>query len=406
MVVYGAFFLRAFSFILLLPVFTRVIEPVTWGGILVAQALAMWLIILVDFGFSLSLARKVAVNRDNIQQVRQDVGNVYSAKLMLLVPAILICWVTTHIGLLELFPAFAWWALAWAVVQGFSPLWYYQATEQMYRFSIVEIAGRLLYVGLCIWMIHSTADAYLVLALQTLTLLAVNLVTLRQLWRETAGFALSWQGGWRALREGLVLSGFTVLTSVYTTASTFLFGLFAPAAVVPQYGNADRLLRSGISLLGPLNQLLLPRSARAFASSSAEGLALARRFMLIYGGIGLVGFVGGWLLAPLVMRVLFGDQYSQSIVYFRWLLLLFPLTSVNTVIVYHVLIPNEKETIVTKIFGIISLVTLFLIFILVRPFGGVGMVIAMLVPEVIAVLALSVPALKILRKGRQKYAEY
>ena len=387
-VVYGAFFLRAFSFILLLPLFTRVIEPITWGAVLAAQALAMWLIILVDFGFTLSLARKVAVNREDLAQVRRDVGNVYSAKLLLLLPAALICWITTQVGLLAHFPALAWWALAWGAVQGFSPLWYYQATEKMHRFSVVDIVGRFLYIGLSIWLIHSTADAYLVLALQALALLMVNLVTLAQLWKETSGFALSWVGGWQALKEGFVLSGFTVLTSVYTTASTFLFGLFAPAAVVPQYGNADRLLRMGLSLIGPLNQLLLPRSARAFAQGSAKGFALARRFLLIYAGIGLAGMVGGWLLAPLAIDILFGPQYSQSLVYFRWLLVLFPLTALNTVVVYHVLIPNGKEGLVTKLYAAISVIVVGLIILLVPRLGGQGMVYAMLAPEVLALVLL------------------
>ena len=365
LVVYGAFFLRAFSFILLLPLFTRTIEPITWGGVLAAQALAMWLIILVDFGFGLSLARKVAVNREDLAQVRSDVGNVYSAKLMLLVPATLLCWITTQVGLLERFPAFAWWALAWAAAQGFSPLWYYQATEKMHRFSVVDIAGRFLYIALSIWLIHTTTDAYLVLALQAFALLLVNLVTLKQLWRETSGFTLSLAGGWQALREGFVLSGFTMLTSVYTTASTFLFGLFAPAAAVPQYGNADRLIRMSLSLIGPLNQLLLPRSARAFSRSPLEGFALARQLLLIYAGIGLAGMVVGWFLAPLAVNVLFGSHYGQSLVYFRWLLILFPLTTLNTVVVYHILIPNGRESLVTKLYGAISVVALGMIVLLV-----------------------------------------
>ncbi|CAM2898859.1 oligosaccharide flippase family protein [Deinococcus radiodurans] len=400
MVVYGAFFLRAFSFILLLPLFTRVIEPATWGGVLAAQALAMWLIVLIDFGFTLSLSRKVAINRENLTQVRVDVGNVYSAKLMLLIPAAFICWLTTQFGLLERFPALAWWALAWAAAQSFSPLWYYQAVEKMYYFSTIEIMGRLFYIILSIWLIKSTADAYMVLFLQVVALLIVHTITLVRLWREISGFILSFLGGWNALREGIILSGFTVLTSIYTAASTFLFSIFAPAGLVPQYGNADRLVRSGLSLLGPLNQILLPKSARAFAESPSKGFSLAKHLLYLYSLIGILGLFLGWLFAPLAVKLLFGSQYGQSLIYIRHLLVLFPLTAINTVIVYHILIPSGKERLVTRIYALISILALILIGLLVPTMGGKGMIYAVVIPEVIALFQLGIYSIKIEKESQ------
>ena len=138
-VVYLSFFLRAFSFIFLLPILTRIIEPAVWGGVLAAQSLGTWLALLLDFGFSISLTRKLAVDRENTEAIRQYVGDAYSAKLILFLVAAFLCVVISHFGALSYFPALAWWSLAWALAQGISPLWYYQAVENMYYLSLIHI---------------------------------------------------------------------------------------------------------------------------------------------------------------------------------------------------------------------------------------------------------------------------
>lgn len=394
-VVYGAFFLRAFSFIILLPFLTRIVDVKVWGGVLSAQSLVIWLSILMDFGFTLSLSRKIAINRENILQIRRDVGNVYSAKLLLLLPAMLITLCAIQLGTLKLFPTLSWWAFIIAALQGLSPLWYYQATEKMYLFSLIDIIGRIIYIILAVLFIHETNQAYLVLALQAISLVFVNLITISVLWKEINGFYLSFSGAIRALKEGAILSGFSILTSIYTSASTFLFGLFVSPIVVPQYGNADRLLRSGISLLGPLNQLLLPRSARAFAQGLSQGISVAKNFLLIYFAIGILGWLIGWILAPYAVQIFFGDKYQFSLIYLRKLLILFPITAINTVLVYHILIPLNLEKVITKIYSIVSILACVFIYLLVPRLGALGMVYAMLLPEFLAFLIMIIYIMRI-----------
>ncbi|GAA5514073.1 hypothetical protein Dcar01_02824 [Deinococcus carri] len=390
--------MRGFSFIILLPFLTRVIQPLTWGALLSAQALGLWLILLLDFGFTLSLSRKIAILRGDVGQVSRDVGNVISAKILLSLFAVLITYLVSHQPAIVNYQSFAWLALLWAITQSFSPLWFYQAVERMVEFSIIDMIGRVVYILSILIFVRGNSDAYLVLLLQALTLIVVNFLTISRMWKSIGGFSLSLWGGFEAIREGYVLSGFTLLTSLYTAAGTFMFGFFAPPALVPVYGNADRLARAGVSLLGPLNQLLLPRSARAFAESHQKGFTLVKRFLLFYSLIGLLGFVAGWLLAPFAVHLLFGKSYIKSVHYLRWLMVLFPLTAFNTVLVYHFLIPLARDKIVTFIYTMISFITLCLIFLLVPRYRGDGMIIAMIFPEFLALIILSLIYFKAYRR--------
>lgn len=398
-VVYTAFLLRAFSFLLLAPLFTRVIRPETWGAVLAAQALATWLILLLEFGFSLSLAQHLAIERHDPEQVRRRVGGIMSAKLMLTVLVLALTWVASGIGVLRDHPALAWWAGGWAVAQGLSPVWYFQAVEQMRWFSVVDIFGRLAYLVLAALLVRETEQAYLVLALLAITSALTSILTFRTMLQRTGGVPLSLAGGRAALREGLTLSGFTLVTSIYSTASVFLFALLAPGGLVAVYGNADRLVRAGISVMAPLNQLLLPRSARAFASSSAEGWRLARRYLVLYGVFGLVALALGWWLAPWIVGLMYGRAYEGSVHYFRWLLCLVPLTALNTVLAYHVLLPTGRATRMTAIYMAVSLLSLGLLWTLVPTWQGDGMLVAMLMPEVAAGLLLLVTVWRLRRAG-------
>ncbi len=388
-VVYLSFFLRAFSFIFLLPILTRIIEPAVWGGVLAAQSLGTWLALLLDFGFSISLTRKLAVDRENTEAIRQYVGDAYSAKLILFLVAAFLCVVISHFGALSYFPALAWWSLAWALAQGISPLWYYQAVENMYYFSLLEIAGRLAYILITLLFVKTSGQAYLIIAFQALTLLAVNGVALFRLSREVGSFKLSVPGAVRALKEGAVLSGFSIITSVYTAASTLIFSLFASPTSVSIYGNADRLVRAGISTIGPLNQVFLPRSSRAFAASVPQGLSEAKKLLALYLAFSVFVFAGVWIAAPLLTDILFHSNRNETLLYLRWLTLLFPLTSVNTVIVYHILIPLGEEKFVTKLYTFVSIVAIAAIILLVSLYGATGMVGAVIIPEVLALLVLT-----------------
>lgn len=403
LIIYLAFFLRAFSFVFLIPIMTRVIDKDLWGNVLAAQSLAMWLIVIVDFGFTLSLTRKIAVNRENNEAVRDAVGDVYSAKIILILPMLFVALLAQGFTSLSAHPSFIWSALLWAISQGMSPFWYYQATERLTYFSKIEIMARIIYIFIVVLFIKSNDQAYLAILSQGLTVLAVCITTLTVLWREIHGFTISFSGGIRALREGATLSGFSILTSVYTSASTFIFSFFALAPAVAIYGNSDRLLRAGVGLLGPLNQLFLPRSSRAFKESVDAGLNLARRLLGAYLIIGIIGFITAWSAAPFAIDIILGNNYREVSNYLRMLLIIFPLTCVNTVLVYHIFIPLNREKYVTLIYTVASVISLICIPILSSKFSVTGMVASMIIPEVVALTLLLASLRRVIHHGRTSY---
>ena len=402
-IVYLAYVSRAFAFVLLVPVLSRAISKEVWGSVLVGQALTVWLVLLLEFGFALSVARAVTVRRHDPAFVARLLGDVVSAKLMLAALAVVLAVpVILASSALRAHPLLGALATVQALVQGFGLLWYYQASEQLYRYSLADLAGRALYLPGVLLLVRGDARAPWVFGLAILTGLLVNLWTYRDVRRQLPPTALSWRGGLRTLREGALLSGFTLLTSVYTTASLLILGFFAPPATLAAYGNADRLVRAAVGVIGPLNQMVFPRATALFHAGLDGGLRFARSSVLLFAALGFAGYALGWLLAGRIVAVFFGAQYADAVVYFRTLLWLLPLTAVNTALGFHVLLALRRDRAFTLIYSAVSALSLGAMLWLLPQFGARALADIVVGAEVVAFCALAVYGALVLSRVRRE----
>ncbi len=399
---YLAYLSRAFAFVLLVPLLSRAISKPVWGSVLVGQALVVWLVLLLEFGFALSVARAVTVQRHDPALVARLLGDVVSAKIMLaaLAAALAVPLILASAPL-RAHPLLAVLAVGQALVQGFGLLWYYQASEQLYRFSLADLAGRALYLPGVLLTVRGDAGAPWVFGLAIVSGLLVNLWTYRDVRRHLPPFTLSWRGGLRSLREGALLSGFTLVTSVYTIASLLILGFFAPAAVLAAYGNADRLVRAAVGVIGPLNQMVFPRATALFHAGPQQGLRFARASVALFALLGLAGYAVGWLLADRIVIGFFGPQYADTVPYFRTLLWLLPLTAVNTALGFHVLLALRHDRTFALIYTVVSVLSLGLMLALLPGYGARALADIVVGAEVAALIALVCGAALILTRARQ-----
>ena len=386
--IYASFIFRALSFLLLAPILSRTLSANAWGGFLAAQTLSLWLIVVFEFGFSLSFSKKITLALDNKGEVNLLVSQVLSAKMLLIPIAIVL---TALISMSNVFlnqKELAWLGLAWAVTQSFAPMWYFQATENLQWYSILDSFFRIVYILFIYLIIDYSEKPSVIFLILILSSSLFSMISLTRMFRETGLPNLSFLNGVRAIIQGFPLASFTLTTSLYTTASLIVLGIFENASLVAVYGNADRILRASLSVIAPLNQITLPQSAKAYGVSRQTGLQFTKKAISLYGIFSLFLSLLGYFFAPFIIKILFGEKYASSLLYLRYLLVLIPLISINTVFVYHFLIPNNKDKIVNLIFVIASIVSLISMFILVPMYSLIGMVFSVVVPEIIAMFAL------------------
>ena len=167
------------------PYLARVLGPLHWGMVAFAQALGLYLSMIVDFGFQLSATRRIARVRHDDKQVEGIVAGVLGAKGILAVVcimAVLLLQRFSHAFQQE--SSILWAGALSGIGQGFSMLWFYQGLERMRHPATADVVGKgivCLGVFLCV---HKPEDAWKVLALQCMCFWAVAVFQMGMVYRE------------------------------------------------------------------------------------------------------------------------------------------------------------------------------------------------------------------------------
>lgn len=364
------------------PYLTRVLGPEEWGGVVIAQSFALGLALLLQYGFAFSATRRAARVRHSPARLEAVAAGVLGARLLLLGPAVAAGALAA--GLVPVFrqapPLFAWAALL-ALVQGFTPLWYFQGTERLRGVAALDVGARTAAAAAIFLLVRDPGDGPLVLAVQlAAACVSVGIPTL-WLYREVALRLPRLRDAVATLRSGWTLFVFSGAASLYTTANPFVLGLLADPRTVGWFGSAEKLVRAGVGLVVPLSQALYPRVSHLVPRDPARAAGLVRRVLATLGVLGLVGGAVVALLAPWIARVAFGPGYEPAAPVLRVLALLGPVVAVGTVLGIHWALPVGLDRLFTRLVLAAGALNLLLAAILVPRWGATGMAVAAVAAE-------------------------
>jgi PST family polysaccharide transporter len=330
--------------LLTIPYLTRVLKPEGWGEVAFVQSLGLMLITLIEYGFSLSAARDVSVRRGDNRFLRLQFGSVTGAKLVLLAIAsslslIALRWVPFLRSNPRMFAA----GLVWAAAQGMSPMWLYQGLERLRFSSLIDVCWKALGVaalfvfvktasaGQMVLTIYATASVCSTLTLYTAALLKYGVTVPGK--RDIA----------RVLREGWPVFILQVAVSMYTTANAFVLGLFAPQYEVGVYSGAERVSKSLLGLLGPLNQALYPRmNTNVHTDKSSAARTVRRAFYWVLGLTAAIALLVAFVAAPLI-HVFLGHNFGDSIAVLRIMVLLLPIVGASNMLGLQWMLPLRMD---------------------------------------------------------------
>jgi PST family polysaccharide transporter len=371
------------------PYLARVLRPEGWAPVLAAQALGNWLILMLEYGFDLSGTRAVARVRHEPGALPGVVRGVQSAKLLLIPLAtvvLIIAFVT--VPALRAHRAFLPWTLAFAILRGLNPFWYFQGIERVHGAAVVEAVSRALAAAGVFVVVRSAADGWRVLALQAV-FAAVSLTVLTT-WmaRDTALLRPAIKDAVTALRESWTIFAYRAAGGLYNQASALILGLIGSLLAVATFGGAERIVRAAISLLQPLTQAFLPRVSSLRATNPAMALQLIDRCLIGVGLFGAAMGVAALAGAPILVRALLGPGYEAAVPLMRVLAVLPPVVAVNTVLGLYWAVPFGHERAVLNAVIAAALANIVLVWLLVPRWGALGMCAAVVASEVLVTIVL------------------
>ena len=298
-----------------LPYLARVLEPQTFGVMGFAAATVAYASLVVDWGFSLSATHKVAVERDNPAALARIAWNTFAAKAMLALASfgVLLALIAAvpmlreHAGLLLV-------TATGLVGNVMAADWFLQGVERMDRLAAASLVGRFVPIPFIFLLVHSPADVGIAALLQALGGIATGLLSFRLAWRTglIRGVPLSAREAIAAIRGGATLFLSVASMSLYSNLNTLLVFAIAGPMEGGLFVGADKLRRAAQALIGPISLVMYPRIANTVSRSSAAGIVLIRRLLLVQGGFALALAIATWITAPLVVRILLGPDFVAA----------------------------------------------------------------------------------------------
>jgi polysaccharide transporter, PST family len=357
-----------------IPYLARVLDPTGWGLVAFAQAFAMYGIVTVEYGFEFSGTRAVAQGRQQAGRLNELVAGVLGTQLLLAGA------VTLAAGAVQLLvPAFReqplllWAGLAFAVLQGMAPIWYFTGQERIALIAGIDTGAKLLGTAAVFLLVHGPADGWLVLAASAGASLVSTAAGYTLVLRETRPGRLSLGLIGRTLRLGA--SMFLMRTSVmmHTAGNAFLLGLLVAPQQVAFFVAGEKLCRPAAWLLQPINVALLPRLSHLVGHSPDQAKALAGLSILLMALVGLSFGVAIGVAAPWLVDLFFGPQYGAAVAVMRVMALIVPLIVLNAALVSQWLVPHGLDRPLNVVILSATALNLVLALSLAPRFGALGM---------------------------------
>jgi PST family polysaccharide transporter len=334
-----------------LPWLARVLGPGELGIVVFVQSFSFTLGIVVEYGFGLSATRQIARRRGDREAMARTVAAVLGARLRLIVAA-------TGVALVALLLvprfraspellAFGW---AMAVLQGLNPTWFFTGLERLRLVAGIDVTIRLLTAVAIVGLVRHEDEGARVLWIWTLGALSSVTVLTALLYREVPFRRPTAPASRSALRAGGALFLGTAAVSLYTSATVFMLGLVVSSAQLAIFAAAERVVRAAVRATGPVSAAAFPR-VNHLLEAGRHGRA-QRLSGTVLGAVLTLGIITAGaieLLAPQLVHVLFGTEFTESVPILRVLALLLPPIAIGSTLSTLWLIPHRLDRLSTTV---------------------------------------------------------
>lgn len=384
---------------ILFPYLVRVLGVERFGSIIFMQSIVQYGIILVDYGFNLTGPRDIARASEQ-KQVSQIFSNIMAGKFLILfivtLGSVFMIQFLEEIG--YNFDSKLYWAVYLLVVGNFAfPVWFFQGIQQMRYITLFNVIARSVTVALVFIFVKEPDDYLLAALFQSITLLIAGCFSLLVIKKQFSYVLIkpSWIGIKQTLIEGWHIFVSTIAINIYTTTNTVVLGALTNNTVVGYFGTANKLIDCVKGVMFTLNQAVYPYVSNKLKEGIAQTINFIKKYFLVYCGGTLLGGIVLLIVAPLVVRILFGPGYEKSIFILRLMAFLPFIISISNVFGIQIMLNFGYQKIFSRILVGAAILDLLLIIPLVQYFQGVGVAITMIIVELMVTLGTSFYVLKL-----------
>ncbi|MCV3177103.1 flippase [Enterococcus faecium] len=351
--------------LLTLPFLTRKLGVGMYGLISFSQAIIQYFILITEFGFGLTGARDISQNREDKEKTSEILLSIIFAKLLLLI----ICFFVLVLILVAV-PKFGkeWqlYILTFGMVLGsvIFPSFYFQGIEEMKVTAILNFISKILFtIGIFVF-VKSKDDYLLVPIFNSLGAIFSGIISVVLLFKQYKVRFV--QPPLSSIKHQIIeaypLFVSNVFSSIYTTSSIVVLGLFSNNVTVGYYSAADKIIKACSNMISPIIQVVYPRMSFLIKKDGVKAINYIRKLAFYSSLIVGSGSLILLFLSPYIMPLFFGSKYDKSILLIR-IMSFIPLIILWAKILGSLVLINfGKQKDLSKVYlitGICSIITTF-----------------------------------------------
>jgi polysaccharide transporter, PST family len=372
-----------------LPWLTRVLGPSNFGRLSFCIAVTGYFVLFADYGFNLSATRQIALHSHDRVGRSRIFWNTITIKALLAAAGFPLLLLLTFCGhrfgeertLL---------LINYLTVLGtvLTPTWYFLGTERQAILSGITIAVRVISIPAIFLFVRSNQDVQIAALIPSGMTVIGGLLCLMVLMRDKQLDRIQFDRGElvAALRDGWHLFVSTASISLYQATNTVVLGLVAGNAAVGHYSAAEKVVQACQGLLAPIGQSVYPRISRLMNESRAAAFALIRKVLRLQGSAALALSVLLLVFAPVIVRLLYGRDYEETIRVLRWLAVLPFLVGLSNVFGVQTMLAMGMNQLVSRILVMAGALNVATLFVLTHWFGAEGAAMAVAGTELFVTL--------------------
>lgn len=301
--------------LVVIPYIVRVIGAEKFGIISFAQAICYYLLIVVEYGFTITGVQLIAQNRNSVAKQSEIFSAIIFIQIILMLLGLALILLAALV-FQEVRQYFLVYLYSFLLIPGqiMIALWFFIGREEMQYLNYVNLIARLSYVALVFLVVRHEVDyvripllngiSYIIAGFFSLSFILHKFkvrfqpVSIRQLY-----FYL--KDGWH-----LFISNFAI--NLYRNSNVVLLGLVASKEVVGIYSAGEKVVKVFQSVFTPITQTLYPYFSRmktTYPDKSLRSIKMLLKVMLVFSGIITLFLI---LLAKPLTIIILGKNFIAA----------------------------------------------------------------------------------------------
>jgi PST family polysaccharide transporter len=242
-----------------LPYLVITLESDRYGLVMIAQSLAIFFTIIVDFGFNISATREVSLLKKDKKKLSQFFWNIYTIKLILIIFSflLLLCLIF-FVDKFNTEPLIYIYSFGLVIGQAIFPTWFFQGIEKMRIITFINVSAKFFFTISIFFFVLEPADFEFVPILNGLGFIISGLIGFISSLKYVNFAYPKFNNIIQIFKESfnLFISNFAV--NLYSSSNTLVLGFFAGDTLAGVYASMEKLVIATKSMYIPLYQSIFP----------------------------------------------------------------------------------------------------------------------------------------------------